>query len=79
MESLTFDPSRAAEHYNTYVSEALPFTFVLGDEVAAIAGHNEVSVPVVPAESDDPRVYEWLEGLYAECEAGARPVRESTA
>jgi predicted transcriptional regulator len=76
LESDVFDPSDAFEYFETYTSDRIPFTFVLFDDVAAIAAHNEVSIPVVLAESDDPRVYEWLDGLYAEIEASARPVRE---
>jgi predicted transcriptional regulator len=76
MASDAFDPTKAFDHYDTYVSDAVPFTFVLFDDVAAIAAHNEVSIPVVLVESNDPRVYEWLDGLYAEIQSSARPMRE---
>jgi predicted transcriptional regulator len=63
--------------FDLLISEAIPFAFVLHDEVATIVSHNEVGIPVVVVESDDPAVYRWLERLYRECTDAARPVEET--
>ena len=62
--------------FDLLISEAIPFAFV-HDEVATIVSHNEVGIPVVVVESDDPAVYRWLERLYRECTDAARPVEET--
>lgn len=64
--------------FDILVSEAIPFAFVLHDEVATIVSHNEVGIPVVVVESDEPAVYRWLERLYRACTNAARPVEETT-
>jgi len=75
MESDAFDPSDVFDHYETHISEAVPFTFILYDDVATIAAHNEVRIPVVLAESADARVYQWLQGIYTDRKASARQIR----
>jgi predicted transcriptional regulator len=79
LASKAFDPAEMFEYCDTYVSDTIPFTFVLYDEVSVITGHNDISVPAVAAESDDPEVYRWLERIYDECKAGARPADEMLA
>jgi hypothetical protein len=67
LRAASFDRSALFEHFELFVSETVPFTFVLYDDHAAIAGYNEVCIPVVLAESDDPALYRWLETRYAAC------------
>lgn len=79
-ESDAFDTSEALACFETSASEAIPFTFMLcDDDVSAIAGHNEVSIPVVLAETDDRRAYQWLENLYETCTANAEPTEAAVA
>jgi hypothetical protein len=76
-DHLDVDPegmSHLFECFDVYVAEEIPFAFVLHDEVATVVGHDEVGVPVVVAETDDPEAYRWLEARYAEYRATARPV-----
>jgi len=80
LASDAFDPAEMFEYCETYVSDAIPFTFVLyDDDVSVITGHNDISIPAVAAESDDPEVYRWLESIYDECKASARPAEEMLA
>lgn len=71
MQSDAFDPAEMFEYFDTFVSDTVPFTFILYDDTAAIAGHNEMNIPTVLAETEEPRVYQWLEGIYAECQSSA--------
>jgi predicted transcriptional regulator len=71
-DHLDADIDRLFERLDIYVVEGLPFAFVLHDEVATVVAHNEVGVPIVVAETDDPAAYRWLEARYAEYRTRAR-------
>jgi predicted transcriptional regulator len=71
-EHLDAGTDRLFECFDVYVVEELPFTFVLHDEIATVVAHNEVGVPIVVAETDNPEAYRWLEARYAEQRAHAR-------
>ena len=69
-----FDASTMFEQFETYLSESVPFTFLLCDDFAVIAAHNETGIPVVVAETEDPAVYQWLESSYERIKEDARPL-----
>jgi predicted transcriptional regulator len=72
-EHLGTDISRLFECFDIYVVDEVPFAFLLHDEVATVVGHDDVGIPVVVAETENPEAYRWLEARYAECRARARP------
>ena len=78
LRSASFDRPELFEHFELLVSETVPFTFVLYDDHAAIAGYNELCIPVVLAESDDPALYRWLETRYAACVDAANPLEDGS-
>lgn len=73
-----FDASALPECFDVSVTDAVSFTFVLYDEVAAIVGHDEVGTPIVVAETECPLVYGWLEDCYTDILERSRPVRQIT-
>lgn len=57
-----------------YVSESVPFTFTVYDDVATVTGHDEAtSLPTVFVESAAPEARRWLERLYERCVEVATP------
>ena len=74
LDTTEFDFDDLFESLDAYVTDSVPFTFLLYDEVAAVVGHDHVGVPAVFAETDSPRVYQWLEGLYEDCKPDTSPV-----
>lgn len=74
LDSTGFDFDELFESLDAYVTDSIPFTFLLYDEVAAVVGHDHVGVPAVFAETDSPRVYQWLEGLYEDCKPDTSPI-----
>lgn len=59
---------------DVYATDSIPFTILLYDDHAGIVGHDHVGMPVVLAETDAPRAYQWLEGLYEDCKADISPI-----
>jgi len=68
------DVDRLLDAFNAQVTDAVPFTFLLFDDQAAIVSHNEVGIPMIVAETKNVYAYKWLEKLYQECKASARPI-----
>jgi hypothetical protein len=71
------DNADSDEFFNVidaYRADDVPFTFLLFDDRAGIVGHNDMGTPMVIADTDDPGVYQWLEGRYTELKRGAEPV-----
>jgi len=69
--------ARFFEHVDAYSTEDVPFTFLLFDDRAGIVGHDHVGLPVVFAETEDQRAYQWLADLYADIRASATAVERT--
>jgi len=72
----SFDAATLFDEFETYISESVPFTFLLCDDRAVVAAHNDIGIPTAVAETDDPIIYQWLESQYERIREEARPLEE---
>ena len=68
----------AAPNVQMRVTETLPFSFAVHDDVGSVTATEETGAPIAIAMSRTPSARAWLEGLFEECWSRSTPVTEST-
>nr|WP_124193479.1 hypothetical protein [Natrarchaeobius chitinivorans] len=65
-----------AENVTIQVSEGIPFSFALHEDVVTVGANDETGIATVLAISDAPEARSWLCGLFKRCWSRGTPVEE---
>ncbi|RQG94347.1 helix-turn-helix transcriptional regulator [Natrarchaeobius chitinivorans] len=65
-----------AENVTIRVSERIPFSFALHEDVVTVGANDETGIATVLAISDAPEARSWLYGLFERCWSRGTPVEE---